>query len=223
VPKHQTRWTGFGKKILSLYARGMTVREIQWHLQKLLKAEATVQFPDDLNVVFCRNLSMQGRRKMLRISSSCSFSFDAFMKNTDSSGNALVIRVPWAMAGLSSLLDQLERVGERRGWPLSLTNKVMLVLEELVVNAITYGKRETESGFIEVRLCEDGTSLRIDVLDNGVAFDPFSLAMPDTHSDLDSRPVGGLGVFLTKELSTSFSYQWVDGMNHVQLFVDASN
>jgi transposase-like protein len=29
VPKHQTRWTGFDDKILSLYARGMTVREIQ--------------------------------------------------------------------------------------------------------------------------------------------------------------------------------------------------
>ena len=29
VPKHQTRWSGFDDKILSLYVRGMTVREIQ--------------------------------------------------------------------------------------------------------------------------------------------------------------------------------------------------
>ena len=29
IPKHQTRWNGFDDKILSLYARGMTVREIQ--------------------------------------------------------------------------------------------------------------------------------------------------------------------------------------------------
>ena len=28
IPKHQTRWTGFDDKIISLYARGMTVREI---------------------------------------------------------------------------------------------------------------------------------------------------------------------------------------------------
>lgn len=32
MPKRQTRWTGFDDKILSLYARGMTVREIQGHL-----------------------------------------------------------------------------------------------------------------------------------------------------------------------------------------------
>ena len=32
IPKHQTRWAGFDDKIISLYARGMTVREIQSHL-----------------------------------------------------------------------------------------------------------------------------------------------------------------------------------------------
>jgi len=35
VAKHQTRWTGFDDKILSLYARGMTVREIQSHLEEM--------------------------------------------------------------------------------------------------------------------------------------------------------------------------------------------
>src|SRR5579871_598463 len=35
VAKHQTRWTGFDDKILSMYARGMTTREIQGHLQEI--------------------------------------------------------------------------------------------------------------------------------------------------------------------------------------------
>jgi len=35
IPKHQTRWTGFDEKVLSLYARGMTVREIQSHLEEM--------------------------------------------------------------------------------------------------------------------------------------------------------------------------------------------
>ena len=41
VPKHQTRWTGFDDKILSLYARGMTVREIQAHLEEMYGAEVS--------------------------------------------------------------------------------------------------------------------------------------------------------------------------------------
>ncbi|MHB1496287.1 MAG: IS256 family transposase [Acidithiobacillus sp.] len=39
IPKHQTRWTGFDDKILSLYARGMTVREIQSHLEEMYGTE----------------------------------------------------------------------------------------------------------------------------------------------------------------------------------------
>jgi putative transposase len=35
VAKHQTRWTGFDDKILSMYARGMSTREIQAHLEEI--------------------------------------------------------------------------------------------------------------------------------------------------------------------------------------------
>ncbi len=35
IGKHRTHWKGFDDKIISLYARGMTVREIQGHLQEM--------------------------------------------------------------------------------------------------------------------------------------------------------------------------------------------
>ena len=41
IPKHQTRWMGFDDKILSLYARGMTVREIQSHLEEMYGTEVS--------------------------------------------------------------------------------------------------------------------------------------------------------------------------------------
>lgn len=41
IPKHQTRWNGFDEKIISLYARGMTVREIQGHLEEMYGAEVS--------------------------------------------------------------------------------------------------------------------------------------------------------------------------------------
>ena len=41
IPKHQTRWTGFDDKIISLYARGMTVREIQSHLEEMYGTEVS--------------------------------------------------------------------------------------------------------------------------------------------------------------------------------------
>lgn len=41
IPKHQTRWSGFDDKILSLYARGMTVRKIQGHLGEMYGTEVS--------------------------------------------------------------------------------------------------------------------------------------------------------------------------------------
>ena len=41
VPKGERRLDGFDDRILSLYARGMTVREIQGHLQELYKIEVS--------------------------------------------------------------------------------------------------------------------------------------------------------------------------------------
>jgi putative transposase len=40
-PKHQTRWNGFDDKIISLYARGTTVREIQDHLREMQGTEVS--------------------------------------------------------------------------------------------------------------------------------------------------------------------------------------
>jgi putative transposase len=41
LPKHQTRFDGFDEKILSMYARGMTTREIQGHLREMYGVEVS--------------------------------------------------------------------------------------------------------------------------------------------------------------------------------------
>jgi len=41
LPKHQTRFTGFDEKIISLYARGMSTREIEGHLREIYGVEVS--------------------------------------------------------------------------------------------------------------------------------------------------------------------------------------
>ena len=41
IKKHQTRFDGFDDKIPSMYARGMTTREIQGHLQEMYSVEVS--------------------------------------------------------------------------------------------------------------------------------------------------------------------------------------
>lgn len=48
VPKHKRRFDGFDQKIISMYARGMTVREIQGHLLEIYGTEVS---PDLISTV----------------------------------------------------------------------------------------------------------------------------------------------------------------------------
>ena len=41
VERHQTRWTGFDDKILSMYSRGMSTRDIQSHLEEMYGVEVS--------------------------------------------------------------------------------------------------------------------------------------------------------------------------------------
>lgn len=41
VAKHETRWTGFDDNVIFLYARGLSVREIQAHLQEMYSTEVS--------------------------------------------------------------------------------------------------------------------------------------------------------------------------------------
>lgn len=41
IPKHQTRFRGFDDKIISMYARGMTTRDIQDHLHEIYNVEVS--------------------------------------------------------------------------------------------------------------------------------------------------------------------------------------
>ena len=48
LKKHQTRFDGFDQKILSMYARGMTTREIQGHLQEMYGVEVSPTLISDV-------------------------------------------------------------------------------------------------------------------------------------------------------------------------------
>jgi putative transposase len=48
LKKHQTRFDGFDEKILSMYARGMTTREIQGHLQEMYGVEVSPTLISDV-------------------------------------------------------------------------------------------------------------------------------------------------------------------------------
>ena len=60
--------------------------------------------------------------------------------------------------------------------------------------------------------------LTLTVKDHGIPFDPTKHQEADVEADLDDRPIGGLGIYLVKNIMDTMTYQrTADGYNVVTL------
>ncbi len=55
------------------------------------------------------------------------------------------------------------------------------------------------------------------ITDSGISFDPTEAATADTTLSVEERPVGGLGIFLVRELMDSINYERTGGKNILTL------
>ena len=92
-----------------------------------------------------------------------------------------------------------------------------LALEEAVVNVINYAYPPDEEGEIQIWADSDGKEVRFTIIDRGYPFDPTSVLEPDTTLDAQNRPIGGLGILLSRRLMDSISYSRQDGKNVLSL------
>jgi anti-sigma regulatory factor (Ser/Thr protein kinase) len=118
---------------------------------------------------------------------------------------------------LAALAAFVERFAATESLSAQVAFQLNLVLEELVVNSAVHGRREGGAGTICIRLERCGEMVDVDLVDDGVAFDPRTLPAPDLDAPLEERDVGGLGVFLVRQLVDELDYRREDGRNHLRL------
>ncbi len=96
----------------------------------------------------------------------------------------------------------------------TLQFKIRLSIEEAVENVVRYAY-EDGIGWIEVgtELSSDNLLLTIILRDAGTPFNPLEKADPDITLSADERPIGGLGIFLCKQMMDSIAYSYENGCN----------
>ena len=92
--------------------------------------------------------------------------------------------------------------------------KIRLSIEEAVENVVRYAY-EGGLGWIEVGTSLDADKLFLTIVlkDAGVPFNPLAKDDPDVTAALEDRQIGGLGIFLCKQLMDSIDYTYEDGCN----------
>lgn len=121
------------------------------------------------------------------------------------------------LAELTALTEFIDRFVADSALSADVGLHLQLVLEELVVNAISYGYPEGGAGSIRVQLARTPQAIEIELVDDGIAFDPRTLPAPDLDAPLDERPLGGLGVHLVRQFVDEIDYRRDSGRNHLRL------
>ena len=91
--------------------------------------------------------------------------------------------------------------------------QVNLIVEEIFVNIVNYSKTE----FIIVNAEYEKPTLTLEFIDNGMEFNPLLKENPEIPSNIDEVQLGGLGIFLTKELSDELEYHYENSENHLKI------
>lgn len=120
---------------------------------------------------------------------------------------------------LERIFAQIDEMGEADDWSPKLLYLVQLCLEELALNAMTYGRQKGLSEF-QVSITPGVEEIMVELHDDGAAFDPTKDApIPDPAAAISDRPVGGLGIFLIREMVDDLAYRREEGWNHLTITI----
>ena len=94
-----------------------------------------------------------------------------------------------------------------------LTFNLNLVLEEAVSNVIYYAYGEEKQKEISLTAKMSENNLIFVLTDSGKEFDPTKVPDADITLSAEEREIGGLGIFLIRQIMNLVEYQRIDGKN----------
>ena len=118
---------------------------------------------------------------------------------------------------LESAMSFISDFCVRNSIPPETEHDLKLALDEMITNVIQHAYPVSgEHRFtLQINLSDEEFVARIE--DDGVEFNPTEHPIPDLDAPLEERKVGGLGIYLVRQIMTSVEYQRVAGKNVVTL------
>ena len=114
---------------------------------------------------------------------------------------------------IPQLAEFVETVAGMVHLDTGLTMSLNLALEEAVTNVIMYAYPEGSDGLVDIEAVIHNDVLKFIISDSGKPFDPTAAPEADITLDVDERPIGGLGIFLVRNIMDTVFYKREDGKN----------
>ena len=114
---------------------------------------------------------------------------------------------------ISKLAVFIDELGEEMNLTPELIFNLNLVLEEAVSNVILYAYGEEKHKEISLMANMSDGNLVFVLTDSGKVFDPTKVPDADITLSAEERGIGGLGIFLIRQIMDKVDYQRIGGKN----------
>ena len=118
---------------------------------------------------------------------------------------------------ISRLYEFIEELGNDFSLSPDIVFNLNLVLEEAVVNVINYAYPKEEHQYIYLSATMKEGSIILVLTDTGKEFDPTAAPETDVTLSAEDRQIGGLGIFLIRQIMYEVKYERIEGKNVLTL------
>ncbi|MBR5086655.1 MAG: SpoIIE family protein phosphatase [Muribaculaceae bacterium] len=121
------------------------------------------------------------------------------------------------LSHISQVNDFVTAFCDKLNLDKSTATNMRLAIEEAVVNVINYAYPKGEKGDINIIASATCDTIKWVITDNGVAFAPTDAPDVDTSLSAEDRQIGGLGIFLVRQLMDTINYERINHKNVLTL------
>jgi anti-sigma regulatory factor (Ser/Thr protein kinase) len=124
------------------------------------------------------------------------------------------IKISNKLSELDRLIQSIEEYFETINISTKQQFNIQICIDEIVTNIINYGYPNMDNGNIELSIELEAGLIKLIIKDDALPYNPLDAPEPDLESPLESRRIGGLGVFLVKQLSKNQIYERKENINY---------
>ena len=122
------------------------------------------------------------------------------------------------LENIAAVTDFVNEQLEANACPMKAMMQIDVAIDELFGNIAHYAYAPgTGEATVRVEIQQEPREAVITFLDRGTPFDPLNADTPDITQSAESRPVGGLGIFLVRKTMDDVSYTYQNGQNMLSI------
>ena len=128
------------------------------------------------------------------------------------------ITVEAKVSNLHKIMDFVEGRLQKTGCPMNVIMQINVAVEEIFTNVSSYAYVPgTGNVTVGVYTDDDNSEITIKFIDSGQPYNPLAKEDPDITLPAEDRQIGGLGIYLVKQVMDEVKYEYKEGCNVLEL------